>query len=71
MMPGELPASRYFPGSDPDDPDIEDLFLSGRTASPAEIRDELRRQMGEDVARAPRPPDHPDVHGIAEQLGLA
>ena len=65
-MPGELPASRY----DPDDPDIEDLFLSGRTASPAEVRDALLASTGHDVARAPRPPDHPDTSELRRDLGL-
>ena len=38
---------------------------------PAEVRDELRRQMGDDVPRPPRPPDHPDVSALRERLGLA
>ena len=64
MMPGE-PVPR------PPEPTIEDLFDTRPAATPAEVRDELRRQMGEDRPRAPRPPDGPDVHGLAERLGLA
>jgi hypothetical protein len=52
-------------------PSAEELFDPRPSASRAEIHDELRRQMGEDVPRPPRPPDHPDVSGLAEQLGLA
>ena len=58
------------PGPRPE-PTIEDLFDTRPAATPAEVRDELLRQTGHDVPRPPRPPDHPDVHGIAEQLGLA
>jgi hypothetical protein len=62
MMPGE-------PGPRPE-PTIEDLFSTRPAATQAEVRDEMRRQMGEDVPRAPRPPDHPDVHQLAGDLGL-
>ncbi len=63
MMPPE-PGPRL-------EPSAEDLFSTRASASPAEISDEMRRQMGHDVPRAPRPPDHPDVHRLAEELGLA
>jgi hypothetical protein len=62
MMPPE-------PGPRPE-PTIEDLFSTRPAATPAEVRDELRRQMGEEVPRPPRPPDHPGVSGLREQLGL-
>jgi hypothetical protein len=52
------------------EPSIEDLTDTRPAVTPAEVRDEMRRQMGEDVARAPRPPDGPDVSGLREQLGL-
>jgi hypothetical protein len=74
MMPDEqnVTSSNVFPGRDEDGLAFaEDLFSARPAASPAEVRDELRRQMGGDVPRPPRPPDHPDVHGLAEQLGLA
>jgi hypothetical protein len=73
MMPdGENMSARHvFPGPDGDGmPSAEDLFDPRPAASPAEVRDEMRRQMGHDVPRAPRPPDHPDVSGLREQLGL-
>jgi hypothetical protein len=57
------------PGPRPQ-PSAEDLFSTRPSASPAEVRDELRRAMGQDVPRPPRPPDHPDVHQLAEELGL-
>jgi hypothetical protein len=73
MMPDEpVTGSRNRPGLDGDGmPSAEDLFDPRPAASPADIRNEMLSQMGHDVPRAPRPPDHPDVHGIAEQLGLA
>ncbi len=68
------PDERYFPGSGPDDPglaDTGDLFSARPAASPAEVRDELRRQTGEDVPRTPRRPDYPGIHELAQDLGLA
>jgi hypothetical protein len=62
MMPVE-------PGPRPE-PDIEDLFSTRPAASPDDIKDEMRRQMGEDVPRPPRPPDHPDVSELRGRLGL-
>jgi hypothetical protein len=71
MMPGD-PNVRNYPGPDGDgQPSAEDLFDPRPAATPADLRDELRRQMGEDVPRQPRPTGLPDVTGIAEQLGLA
>jgi hypothetical protein len=66
-----LSAGKEF-GPDGDGlPSAEDLFSTRPSASPADLRDELRRQMGEDVPRPQRPPDHPDVHRLAQELGLA
>jgi len=58
------------PGPRPE-PTAEDLFSTRPPSSPAEVRDEMRRQMGEDVPRPPRPPEHPGIHQLAEDLGLA
>jgi len=59
------------PGLDEDGlPFAEELFSTRPAASPAEVRNAMRAQMGEDVPRPPGPPDHPDVSGLREQLGL-
>lgn len=69
MMP--YPGTRN-PGPDGDgQPSAEELFSTRPAATPAEVRSELLSAMGEDVPRPPRPPDHPDVSGLAEDLGLA
>ena len=52
-------------------PSAEDLFAAGPSASPAEVRAAVAASMGEDVPRAPRPPEYPGVHELAEGLGLA
>jgi hypothetical protein len=71
MTPDEqLPNVRNFP-DEGGLPSAEELFITRPAAIPAEVRDELLSQMGHDVPRPPRPPDHPDVHGMAEDLGLA
>ena len=56
------------PGRDGDGlPFADELFSTRPAANPADLRDEMLRQTGHDV---PRPPDHPDVSGLREQLGL-
>ena len=72
MMPGEpVTAIRNGPGPDGDgQPSAEELFLTRRAVTPAEVRDEMRRQMGEDVPRPLRPPDHPDTSELRGRLGL-
>lgn len=65
------PAGQY-PGPDGDgQPSAEDLFSTRPAASPAEVRNALRAQMGEDVPRAPQRPDYPGIHQLAQDLGLA
>ena len=68
---GQFPGGRDSGPDSDGQPSIGDLTLAGPSASPAEVRNALRAQMGEDVPRAPRPPRYPDVHGLAEDLGLA
>jgi hypothetical protein len=61
-------------GRGPDEgglPSAEDLFLTRRAATPAEVRDEILAQLGQDVPGPPRPPDHPDVSELRQRLGLA
>lgn len=49
-----------------------DDLLNLSTATPDEVRDALRRGMGEgqDVPPRRQPGRHPDVGGLAEGLGL-
>lgn len=73
MMPDgqNVTSSNVFPGPDGDgQPSAEELFSTRRPATPADLRYAMLRQAGEDVPRPPRPPDHPDVSGLREQLGL-
>jgi hypothetical protein len=59
-------------GHGPDEgglPDIADL--TGPVRDPGETLAEVRHQLGIGTPRARhRPPDGPDVHGLAEGLGL-
>jgi hypothetical protein len=68
---GLLPAGQNT-GPDGDGmPSAEEQFLSDRSATPAEVRSQMRAAMGQDVPRAPRPPDYPGIHQLARYLGLA
>jgi hypothetical protein len=63
MMPGE-------PGPRPE-PTVEDLFSTRRAATPAEVRDELMASMGLGPNPVQRTQEHPGIHELAEDLGLA
>jgi hypothetical protein len=52
-------------------PSAEELFGPGRTASPQEVRDSMMASMGLGPNPVPGPTGLPDVHGLAEDLGLA
>jgi hypothetical protein len=68
MRPGSEPGPRWL---DAGPPGIEELTSTSRTASPGAAEAELRRAIGEDAGPQPqRPEGGPDVHGLAEELGL-
>ncbi len=53
-----------------DDADL-DLGISSRAVDPREVADEVKESLGIDVPRRRyRPPEHPDVSGLREQMGV-
>jgi hypothetical protein len=70
----QFPADQHFPGSGPDGdglPPAEDLFSTRPAASPQDIKDAALASMGLGPNPRPRPAGYPDVHQLAEDLGLA
>ena len=72
-MPSDpVTATRYGPGPDGDgQPSAEELFSTRPAASPAEVRNAMLAELGQDVPRPPRPPEYPGIHQLAQDLGLA
>jgi hypothetical protein len=66
----DLPGGRDSGPDGDGQPPAEDLFSTGRTASPAEVRDSLTASMGLGPNPAPRRPEHPGLRELREGLGL-
>lgn len=56
----------------PDLPSADELFDVSPSAAPQDIQDAAYASMGlADSPARPRPPLHPGIHELAEDLGLA
>jgi hypothetical protein len=64
------PDDAGFPAARPE-PSVDELFATGPSASPQDIRDAAMASMGLGSSPVPRlPPEHPPVHQLSEDLGL-